>query len=102
MPLLLRDRAHFICERERLPKIGERKRARDVMAVHDLPLRDLLRQIFKFLPGQRWDSALARHACFARKIAHDSVLQISDLVSNSTRTSPWEVAAQEKTQRIAR
>src|SRR5580700_5335628 len=98
MPLLLGDRAHFIRERERQPKIGKRERARDVMAVHDLPLRDLLRQIFKFLPGQRWDSALARYACFARKIAHDFVLQISDPVSNSTRTSPDQVAAQEKTQ----
>src|SRR5260370_19387748 len=97
MPLLLRDRAHLVHERERLPKIRKRKPARDVMAVHYLPLRNLLRQTLQFLPSQRWNSALARYACFARKIAHDFVLHISDLVSNSTRTSPRQVAAQEKT-----
>jgi hypothetical protein len=75
MPLFFRDRAHFIRKRQRLPEIWKRKRARDVMAVRYLPLRDLLRQILKFLPGQRRNSALARHACFARKIAHDFTLR---------------------------
>src|SRR5277367_3707028 len=70
MPLPFGKCPDLIGKRKRLQKIREFERARDVMPVHHLPLRDLLRERFQLFARQRRHSSAARDAILARKIAH--------------------------------
>jgi hypothetical protein len=65
MALFLCDRAHFVYERERLAKVGKRKRTHDVVPIDDFPLRDFAREPSEFFAGERRDSAFAWNASLA-------------------------------------
>jgi hypothetical protein len=51
VPLLFGKLSDFIHENQRLAKIRKRKRASDVVPVHNLPLRHFCSQRLKFLAG---------------------------------------------------
>jgi len=64
MPLRFGDLADLVDKRECLPKIRELKGAREVMRVHNLPVRHLFRQSLKRLAGERRCSPPAGFASF--------------------------------------
>src|ERR1700730_6097359 len=65
VPLLFGNLPYLIDERQRLTKIRKRKFPRDVVTIHHLPLRHLLRKRLKFLACQRRHATSAWNTCLA-------------------------------------
>ena len=65
MSLLLGKFPDLVGERKRLQKIRKFEPAREVVPVHNFPLRHLLREAFEFLARERRHSSAARDAILA-------------------------------------